>query len=393
MNPVRFALLGTGGRGQIYVDVLNRMTEKRAVWTAMCDRNPEALGNFCDRNGLTDVARLTSAEELVARDDVDAVLICTPDYAHREPAEMCFNAGFNCLVEKPVGTNPDDVRAICNAAARSGKLMHLGFVFRYDPCVLKLREMIGAGAIGRVIACTTHEAIGWFHGSTYMRRWNRFRKMSGDMLLHKGCHTFDIINFITSAYPVQVAAFGGTEVFKPRPEAAQHCKDCKVTADCIYYTDQGPEYRERFYNTAGPQVLPEDICVYNTEKDSTDTVSLTADFTNGMRLSYTMTMVSPQGGRRFSFIGTKGEIRCDMESYRIEYTPLADQPTQIIEVPKPEGTGHYHHDMALTNDFLDRIEGKVDPQQGIMDAYMSGAVAFAALESIETGTVVKVPGL
>ena len=69
--------------------------------------------------------------------------------------------------------------------------------------------MVAAGAIGKVISCLTHEAIGWFHGSTYMRRWNRFRKMSGDMLLHKGCHTFDVINFITGAHPVRVAAFGG----------------------------------------------------------------------------------------------------------------------------------------------------------------------------------------
>jgi predicted dehydrogenase len=186
MNPVRLALLGTGGRGQIYVDVLNRMTEPRAVWTAMCDRNAEALAAFCDRNNLSDVARLGSVDDLVGRDDIDAVLICTPDYAHREPAEKCFDAGYHCLVEKPVATNPDDVRAICQAAARSGKLMHLGFVFRYDPCVIKLREMVAAGAIGKVISCLTHEAIGWFHGSTYMRRWNRFRKMSGDMLLHKG---------------------------------------------------------------------------------------------------------------------------------------------------------------------------------------------------------------
>lgn len=393
MTPVRFALLGTGGRGQIYVDVLSRMPEPRAVWTAMCDRNREVLDAFCDRNGLADVPRLTEVAELTARDDVDAVLVCTPDYAHREPATACFAAGLNCLVEKPVATNPEDVRAICQAARDSGKLLHLGFVFRYDPCALKLRELLAGGAIGQVIACITHEAIGWFHGSTYMRRWNRFRKMSGDMLLHKGCHTFDLLNFVTGAHPVRVAAFGGTEVFRPRPEAAQFCRDCSLTQDCLYYTDQGPEYRDRFYHTAGPQVLPEDFCVYNVDKDTTDTVSLSAEYTNGMRLSYTMTMVSPQGQRRMTFIGTKGEIRCDMDSYRIEYLPLPDKPAEIVPVERPEGYGHQHHDLALTNDFLDRLERAEDPGQGIQDAYMSGAVAFAALESMATGQIVTVPPL
>jgi len=392
-SAIRLALVGTGGRGQIYVDVLKRMAETRAVWAAMCDRNREALDAFCDRNELTNVPRVCSVEDVVRQDDIDAVLICTPDYAHREPAEACFAAGLHCLVEKPVATNPQDVRAICRAARRSGKLLHLGFVFRYDPCALKLRELVTGGAIGRVIACITHEAIGWFHGSTYMRRWNRFRNMSGDMLLHKGCHTFDIINFVTGAYPVRVAAFGGTEVFRPRPEAAEFCKDCSLTQDCMYYTDQGPEYRDRFYHTAGPQVLPDDLCVYNVEKDTTDTVSLTAEYTNGMRLSYTMTMVSPQGQRRMTFIGTRGEIRCDMDNYRIEYLPLPDRPAEVIPVEAPDGYGHQHHDLCLTHDFLDRIGSGDGAEQGIRDAYMSGAVAFAALESIGSEGIVEVPEL
>jgi predicted dehydrogenase len=393
MEAVRLALLGTGGRGQIYVDVVKRLAPGRAVWTAMCDRKAEVLDAFCDRNGLTEVARVKSAEELVQRSDIDAVLICTPDFAHREPAEICFGAGLHCLVEKPVATNPEDTRAICQAARQSGKLLHLGFVFRYDPCALKLREMVQGGAIGQVIACITHEAVGWFHGSTYMRRWNRWRKFSGDMLLHKGCHTFDVLNFIAGQYPRRVAAFGGIEVFQPRTDAAEFCRDCGRTAECIYYADQGAEYRDRFYHTAGPQVLPEDFCVYNVDKDTTDTTSLTAEYSGGMRLSYTMTMVSPKGQRRMTFIGTEGEIRCDMDTYQIEYTPLPDRPTEIIEVAKPEGYGHQHHDYALLTEFLDRIERGDDPEAGIGDAYMSGAAAFAALESMATGAVVEIAGL
>jgi len=393
MNPIRFALVGTGGRGQIYVDVLKRMAEPRAVWTAMCGRRESTVANFCAENSLADVPQIIGVENCVARDDVDAVLLCTPDYAHLEPARATFEAGKHCLVEKPLATTPDDARAICEAAIASGKLLHLGFVLRYDPCAMKLRELVQGGAIGKVIACITHEAVGWFHGSTYMRRWNRFREMSGDMLLHKGCHTLDLINFISGQHPRRVAAFGGTEVFQPREGAAEFCKECALTEDCIYYTDQGPEYRERFYNNAGPQVLPEDICVYNTDKDTTDTTSLTAEFDGGMRLSYTMTMVSPKGERRLTFIGDRGEIRCDLSTYCIEHWSLPDKPVETIDVPRPEGFGHQHHDMALTLDFIDRIGRGDDPHHGIMDAYMSGAVAFAALESMATGQVVDVPPL
>lgn len=392
MAPIQLALLGTGGRGQIYVDVINRMEPGRAVWTAMCGRTESTVSNFCRDNDL-DVPQVIGLDRLVERTDVDAVLICTPDYAHLEPSEACFDAGFHCLVEKPLATNAEDARAICEAARKANRLLHLGFVLRYDPCAIALRDMIARGAIGKLVSCIAHEAVGWFHGSTYMRRWNRFREMSGDMLLHKGCHTLDIINFITGAYPKSVAAFGDTDIFVPREDAADFCRDCALTDECIYYADQGPEYRERFYNTAGPQVLPEDICVYNTEKDTTDNTSLVAEFDNGMRLSYTMTMVSPNGERRLSFVGTMGEIHCDLSSYRIEYQPLPDKPVEIIEVPRPEGFGHQHHDMALLRDFIERIERNDDPEKGIMDAYMSGAIAFAALESMEKRAIVDIPAL
>lgn len=393
MAPIRLGLVGTGGRGQIYADVVKAMSPERAVWSVMCDRQADVLEEFCTRNGLGPLPGVSSVSDLVERTDVDAVLICTPDYAHREPAEQCFGAGLHCLVEKPVATTAVDARAICQAAHQSGRIMHLGFVLRYDPCAHQLREMVAAGAIGEPIVCLVHEAVGWFHGSTYMRRWNRLREYSGDMLLHKGCHTLDIINFICGAYPRRVAAMGGLQVFRARADAAESCDRCGRTADCLYYADQGPAYRERFYNTAGPQVLPDPLCVYNTDKDTTDTSCLVAEFDNGMRLSYTMSMVSPQGERRLTLIGTRGEIRCDMSTYRIHYWSLPDKPVQVIEVARPAGTGHKHHDMALLSDFLSRIEQSTDPTTGIIDAHMSGAVAFAALESIERGTFVDVEPL
>jgi predicted dehydrogenase len=392
-TTLRLALVGTGGRGQIYADVLRRMEPGAAEWAALCDIRPDVLARFCADNGLADVPQVIGVERLLERDDLDAVLICTPDHAHRQPAEACYGAGLHCLVEKPVATTLDDARAICAAAQRAGRLLQLGFVLRFDPCARRLRELVAGGAIGQPVACLVHEAVGWFHGSTYMRRWNRFRKFSGDMLLHKGCHTLDIINAITGAYPARVAAFGGLEVFRPRPDAAGFCRDCGRREECIYYTDQGPAYQERFYRTAGPQVLPEDLCVYNADKDTTDTTALVAEYDNGMRLSYTMTMVSPQGERRLTLVGTKGEIRCDLSTYRIEYWPLPDRPLEVIQVPKPTGTGHQHHDQALLAQFLQRIREGADPAAGIRDAYMSGAVAFAALQSMETGQFVPVPPL
>jgi len=109
-----------------------------------------------------------------------------------------------------------------------------------------------------------------------------------------------------------------------------------------------------------------------------------------MRLSYTMTLLSPRGERRLVLIGTGGEIRCDLSTYRIEVTPIPDRPTEVIEVPRPQGTGHQHHDLALLSHFLERIRSAADPEAGILDAQMSGAAAFAGLRSIATGLPVQI---
>jgi hypothetical protein len=192
---------------------------------------------------------------------------------------------------------------------------------------------------------------------------------------------------MTGAYPVTVAAFGGTDIFVPREGAADFCRDCDLADDCIYYADQGEEYRKRFYETAGPQVLPEDICVFNADKDTTDNTTLIAQFDSGMRMCYTMTMCAPKGERRLVFMGTGGELRTDMSTYKIELLPTGDKPVEVIEVPRPAGWGHQHHDLALLEHFLEKIETGADVEEGIQDAWMSGAVAFAALESMDTGRI------
>ncbi len=79
----------------------------------------------------------------------------------------------------------------------------LGVIYHNMGNVQQAGARDALGILGKVIAANVHEAVGWFHGSTYMRRWNRFREQSGDMLLHKGCHTLDLFNWITGIAEIE----------------------------------------------------------------------------------------------------------------------------------------------------------------------------------------------
>ncbi len=396
MSTVNLGLIGTGPRGRVYVNAVKQLNEKtpdRARYLGVCDLDAEKLAAFCERHELV-VDQVADADALASRDDIDGMVICTPDFTHHKLATAAFEQGKHVMVEKPIAIHPDGARAVCEAALKAHKVLMSGFVLRYDPMSVKLREMIQGGAIGKLLGGIVHEAVGFHHGASYFRRWHRLREFSGDLLLHKGCHTLDLFNWVTGKLPQRVSAFGGAEVFLPRDDAAMVCHECKVE-DCIHREELPEEEPEERSASSGAGSLPIDACVYNVDKDSTDTVFLVGEFEDRVRLSYSMTVTSQLDERRFNFIGTEGEIIANMSrhAYGMHIRRLPEEEPEEIPIEMPEGGGHVLSDVQLMDDFLGRIESGADPEEDIQFAYHSGSVAFAAVQSIESGSTVDIPQL
>jgi predicted dehydrogenase len=72
---------------------------------------------------------------------VDVVVIATPTIHHRAAAEKLLARGVHCLIEKPLAPSVDEARAIADAAARSGALLQVGHVVRYDPVMVAIRKL------------------------------------------------------------------------------------------------------------------------------------------------------------------------------------------------------------------------------------------------------------
>jgi predicted dehydrogenase len=89
-----------------------------------------------------------SVSELLEASDVDAVIVATPDFAHREPTVQALEAGKDVLVEKPLATSLEDAYAMATAAARSGKFLMTLFNHRWiGPCWAAHRA-IASGQLG-----------------------------------------------------------------------------------------------------------------------------------------------------------------------------------------------------------------------------------------------------
>ena len=147
MNKLRFGVISASGMAQAHMDaiVFNKNTELIAI----CDIDNEKLAVCTEKYG---VPGYTDYKELLKREDIDAVVICTPDQLHREMLEEALKNGKHVLCEKPMALTEDDCKAMVKAANASDKKVMVGQICRYTPGFVRAKELIDAGEIGEFFA-------------------------------------------------------------------------------------------------------------------------------------------------------------------------------------------------------------------------------------------------
>jgi predicted dehydrogenase len=135
--------------------------------------------------------------ELVARPDLDAVSICTPNYLHAEMAVAAAEAGKHVLCEKPMAVTLDEAERIKAGAERAGVKLMVGFTHRYIAHNQKGKELLEAGVIGRplVVRCRfAHD--GPYNSWSAKTDWFFNRKQAGGgALLDMGIHAIDLMRY------------------------------------------------------------------------------------------------------------------------------------------------------------------------------------------------------
>lgn len=144
------AVFGSGAWGMNHVRTWHSLGHLAVV----CDSNPARLEAV--RDAYPDVKTSSSPEEVLARDDIDAVVVATPAVTHAQVALDAIAAGKHVLVEKPLATTIADAEQVLAAATTAGRKLMVGHVLEYHPAVLKLRELIREGVLGKVLYLYSH---------------------------------------------------------------------------------------------------------------------------------------------------------------------------------------------------------------------------------------------
>jgi UDP-N-acetylglucosamine 3-dehydrogenase len=135
---------------------------------AVADVNPEAAQELAGQYEIPHIYR--DYQDLLDCPEVDAVSICTPDAAHRDPSIGAAQAGKHILLEKPIATTMEDAREILDAVDTAGVVLTIGFVSRFLKTYSLAHKSLEEGKLGGIMSIAAKRIIRASVGEYYSKR-------------------------------------------------------------------------------------------------------------------------------------------------------------------------------------------------------------------------------
>ncbi|MHC4878298.1 MAG: Gfo/Idh/MocA family protein [Planctomycetota bacterium] len=153
-KPLNIGLVGYGFMGRTHSNGYKRVNdffpdlEYRPVLKAICGRNQEKTAAFAEQWGYESVE--SDWKALVARDDIDAIDICTPNDTHAEIAIAAAEAGKMVLCEKPLARTTEESQPMVDAVEKAGVANTVWYNYRRVPAVTLAKQIVDSGKLGKI---------------------------------------------------------------------------------------------------------------------------------------------------------------------------------------------------------------------------------------------------
>ena len=145
---LRVGIIGTGAISQVvHVPIFAEREDVELL--ALADSDTHKASALSQRFG---VPLVLEPEAMLEHDDIDAVVICTPNNTHEELAIAALEAGKDVFVERPLATSSEGASRVVEAADRTGRILVVGMPHRFRPGVVALRSFVAGGELGEVYA-------------------------------------------------------------------------------------------------------------------------------------------------------------------------------------------------------------------------------------------------
>ena len=343
---VRYGIIGTGMMGCEHIRNLVQIDAAEVVAVADPNAKSRALALIACQPKFTPTV-YEDYRQLLARDDIDAVVIASPNFTHIDVMREVFKTDKHVLLEKPMCTTIADCQAVVAGASQHQGLVWVGLEYRYMAPVARFLAELEQGAVGDLKMLFVRE-----HRYPFLKKvgdWNRFNKNSGGTLVEKCCHFFDLMNLAIKSQPVSVFASGGQDV----------------------------NHLQERYDGATPDIL--------------DNAFVIVDYANGARacLDLCMFAESSRNEQELVATGDLGKLEALIPEGRLIRGGREYQKYESFDIeidPRVAEVGFHHGASYLEHlNFIEAIETGSPAAVTVADGLLSVSMGVAAQRSIVEG--------
>lgn len=210
-KSIRIGLLGFGFMGKTHayaVDTLRFFYQDlpfSAEIAGVCTTSMQKSQNVCSQYGFS--IATTNEDDLIGDPTIDVIDVCTPNLYHFETLKKAIAAGKHIYCEKPLCISLAEAREVEALARESGKIHNIVFNNRYIPAIMRAKELVDEGHLGRILSFR----IDYQHSSatviTKNAGWKQDRNVcGGGVLFDLGSHVIDLIYYLCGRFQSVCAA-------------------------------------------------------------------------------------------------------------------------------------------------------------------------------------------
>ena len=356
-DRINLALLGVGQRGLIR-EAVQFAEESGIRITALCDTwkgKPENGAAYVKEQLGYEPDKLVDYRELFARNDVDAVLIATPDHQHCEMLSAAVKAGKDVYIEKPLANNFAELKTAVADVKASGRVVQVGTQIRSLPAARGAKELYQSGELGKVfkIEQSRNAAVPFWHQKARPNLkeadvdWRHF-------LFNKAYRPFD---------PDVYSAWMGYREFC----LGVHTQLMVHFIDTVHYIT-GSSYPDEVTAMAGTYV-------YRDQRTCADTMEIVMDYPRDGFLVRYSTAFGTGDGNFFRFFGEKGTLNASRWSWNDPF--IIEEGNGKTTRPAPLGDSTHH-----MKNFFDCIKSREKPSADIEAGFGHAVASLMAEKSL-----------
>ncbi len=355
----RYGILGCGMMGQEHIRNL-KLLEGASIAT-ICEPDPNMLSKA---QLLAPDARLAKDLPGLLNSEIDALVICTPNYMHcSQLLEVLDSCPIPVMVEKPLVTSMADLHRLSDYCSSHNPMVWVGMEYRYMPAIQAFMEELRSDRMGSIYMLSIRE-----HRYPFLPKvghWNRFNQNTGGTFVEKCCHFFDLMRLFLDSEPVRIYASAG----------------------------QDHNHLKEEYDQGKPDIL--------------DNGFVLVEFAGGQRAMLDLCMFAEgaQYEQEICAVGSRAKLECKLPGPKLLWGNSQVQPELVVSPRKPIGVNKkefvidetlenagshhgatYHEHVAFQKTLLDDAPIEVTISDGLIAVLMG----LAAQRSVQTGSSIAV---